>query len=87
MKNVALSADEALSGAARNRARAEHTTLKEAFRQWLPGYARTDERLQRYAAAMAQVTLSPGGRAAISTRCRSPDAAGRRRPRVRGSTR
>lgn len=55
MKNVTLSADEALIEAARNRARAEHTTLNEAFRQWLAGYARTDERLQRYDAAMAQV--------------------------------
>lgn len=72
MKNVALSADEALIEAARNRARAGHTTLNEAFRQWLPGYARTDERLQRYEAAMAQVTLPPGGRAAISTRCCCP---------------
>jgi hypothetical protein len=55
MKNITLSADETLIEAARARARAEHTTLNEAFRHWLAGYARTDERLQRYDAAMTQV--------------------------------
>lgn len=53
MKNITLSADEALIEAARARARAEHTTLNEAFRRWLAGYAQTDARLQRYEAAMA----------------------------------
>ncbi len=49
MKNITLSADEALIEAARARARAEHTTLNEQFRRWLAEYAgrgrRADEAL------------------------------------------
>lgn len=40
MKNITLSADEALIAAARERAREEHTTLNEQFRGWLAEYAR-----------------------------------------------
>jgi hypothetical protein len=39
MKNITLSADEKLIEAARERARAEHTTLNEQFRRWLADYA------------------------------------------------
>jgi hypothetical protein len=53
MKNITLSADEALIEAARARARAEKTTLNEQFRRWLAAYAHTQDRLQRYDAAMA----------------------------------
>lgn len=42
MKNITFSADEQLIEAARERARAEHTTLNEQFRQWLEDYARRD---------------------------------------------
>lgn len=48
MKNITLSADEELIEAARERARAEHTTLNEQFRNWLASYARRQERLRRY---------------------------------------
>jgi hypothetical protein len=48
MKNVTLSAEERLIEAARERARAENTTLNEQFRQWLASYADTAGRLQRY---------------------------------------
>jgi hypothetical protein len=48
MKNITLSADEKLIEAARERARAEHTTLNEQCRLWLADYARHHERLQRY---------------------------------------
>lgn len=41
MKNITLSADERLIEAARERARAERTTLNEAFRRWLTEYAGT----------------------------------------------
>lgn len=44
MKNITLSADEKLIEAARERARAEHTTLNEQFRRWLELYARRKER-------------------------------------------
>lgn len=39
MKNITLSADERLIEAARDRARAEDTTLNEQFRRWLEEYA------------------------------------------------
>jgi hypothetical protein len=46
MKNITLSADEKLIEAARERARAEHTTLNEQFRHWLRVYARPDKEKQ-----------------------------------------
>ena len=52
MKNVTLSADEALIEAARARARAENSTLNEQFRLWLAQYVQTQERTQRYEATM-----------------------------------
>ena len=55
MKNITLSADEALIEAARARARAEQTTLNEQFRRWLADYARTDERRRRYDEVMSEV--------------------------------
>jgi len=39
VKNITLSADEKLIEAARQRARAEHTTLNEQFRRWIEDYA------------------------------------------------
>jgi hypothetical protein len=38
MRNVTLSADEALIEKARRRAESEHTTLNNLFRQWLARY-------------------------------------------------
>lgn len=52
MKNITLSAEESLIEAARERARAEHTTLNEQFRKWLADYAQARERLGRYEAVM-----------------------------------
>ena len=43
MKNITLSADEGLIEAARERARAEHTTLNEQFRRWLRDYTRREQ--------------------------------------------
>ena len=48
MKNITLSADEKLIEAARERARAERTTLNAEFRRWLEGYARREDRMRRY---------------------------------------
>ncbi|MDX1604685.1 MAG: hypothetical protein R3202_00760 [Candidatus Competibacterales bacterium] len=42
MKNITLSADEALIEAARERARAERTTVNAEFRRWLAEYARQE---------------------------------------------
>ena len=52
MKNITMSADEALIEAARQRARSENTTLNEQFRLWLAGYARK-QRMQQYEQVMA----------------------------------
>ena len=46
MKNITLSADEGLIEAARERARAEHTTLNEQFRLWLADYARREQQVK-----------------------------------------
>jgi len=64
MKNITLSADDELIEAARERARAEHTTLNDQFRRWLEEYA---HRANRIEAAMAVVDrtqsyASTGGR-------------------------
>jgi hypothetical protein len=55
VKNITLSADEALIEAARERARSNHTTLNEAFRRWLADYAHQRERMQRYDQVMASL--------------------------------
>jgi hypothetical protein len=55
MKNITLSADEKLIEAARERARAEHTTLNDQFRRWLADYARQRERMQRYDQVVADL--------------------------------
>lgn len=64
MKNITLSADENLIEAARERARAENTTLNEQFRLWLADYAQQRERMQRYHELMADLRgkLRTGGR-------------------------
>lgn len=53
MKNITLSADEALIEAARTRARAENSTLNEQFRRWLTTYAQREQRAERFDALMA----------------------------------
>jgi len=55
MKNITLRADGALIAAARQRARNEHTTLNEAFRQWLADYAQAQQRVQRSDDVLAQL--------------------------------
>jgi len=55
MKNITLSADEKVIEAARARARAEHTTLNEQFREWLATYARERSRIQQYDAVVAEL--------------------------------
>lgn len=55
MKNITLSADEELIEAARARARAEHTTLNQQFREWLKEYARKRSRMRQYDAVVAEL--------------------------------
>ncbi|MGB3683818.1 MAG: hypothetical protein WA990_15180 [Rubrobacteraceae bacterium] len=64
MKNITLSADERLIEAARERARAEHTTLNEQFRLWLADYARREQQAERAMAVVRELqgTVRTGGR-------------------------
>ena len=64
MKNITLSADERLIEAARERARAEHTTLNELFRGWLADYTRRKEQAERAMAVIDRIAsyASSGGR-------------------------
>jgi hypothetical protein len=55
MKNITLSADETLIEAARQRARAERTTLNEQFRRWLTEYARRDACADQARAVLKQL--------------------------------
>ena len=55
MKNITLSADEGLIEAARERARAEHTTLNEQFRRWLKDYARRDQQADEAMAVIREL--------------------------------
>jgi hypothetical protein len=48
VKNITLSADERLIEQAREAARAQHTTLNAAFREWLTQYSGRARWLQEY---------------------------------------
>ena len=63
MKNITLSADEALIEAARAQAHADSTTLNEQFRIWLAQYARK-QRVARFREVMDELQgkVSTGGR-------------------------
>ena len=52
VKNITLSADEHLIEQAREVARAQHTTLNAAFREWLEQYSGRARWLQEYDALM-----------------------------------
>ena len=64
MKNITLSADEALIEAARQRAVKENTTLNEQFRQWLERYVHRERQAEAALAAIDAVAeaTDTGGR-------------------------
>ena len=64
MKYITLSEDERLIEAARERARAEHTTLNEQFRLWLAEYARREQQAERAMAVIRELRgkVRTGGR-------------------------
>jgi len=63
MKNVTLSADEHLIEVARETAKARHTTLNQAFRDWLAEYTRRDSDLAALDALYKRLSyVSSGGR-------------------------
>ena len=43
MRNITLSAADSLIDAARQKAREQHKTLNQAFREWLEDYTRCDD--------------------------------------------
>ena len=55
VKNITLSADENLIEQAREVARAQHTTLNAAFREWLEQYSGRARWLQEYDAMMEKL--------------------------------
>jgi hypothetical protein len=64
MKNITLSADDKLIEAARERARAEHTTLNEQFRRWLADYVRQEQQTETAMALIEELRgqVRTGGR-------------------------
>ena len=64
MKNITLSADDALIEAARQRAASERTTLNEQFRRWLADYVGR----KRQAAKAEQVMQELQGRLQVGRR-------------------
>ena len=55
MKNITLSAEEPLIEAARNRARAEQSTLNEQFRLWLTQYTPQAQRIDQFDETVAHL--------------------------------
>ena len=64
MKNITLSADEALIEAARRQAAAEQTTLNAVFRRWLADYVGRQRQADRAMAAIDDLAevINTGGR-------------------------
>ena len=62
VKNITFSADEHLIELARNKAKEQHTTLNEAFREWLVQFTAQEDRVQRYKDLMHQLRYVRAGR-------------------------
>jgi len=62
VKNITLSADEHLIEQARNKARAQHTTLNAAFREWLLQFTAKQGSAEEYKALMQQLRHVKAGR-------------------------
>jgi len=62
LKNVTLSAEEALIDRARKNAQLEHTTLNAIFRQWLSRYVMQKESAADYESLMQAMSYAHAGR-------------------------
>ena len=62
VKNITLSADEHLIELARNKAREQHTTLNQAFREWLVQFTAQQDRAKQYDELMKQLRHVKAGR-------------------------
>lgn len=72
MKNITLSADEAIIEAARAQAQSENTTLNQQFRLWLASYAQR-QRMQRY----EEVMKEPRGKVVVGRKLTREEMNGR----------
>ena len=57
MKNITLSADEDLIDRARLVAKTNHTTLNEAFREWLVDFTSRPGTVEHYDSLMSRITF------------------------------
>ena len=55
VKNITLSADEHLIEQAREAARAQHTTINAAFREWLKDFSGRERRAREFDALMERL--------------------------------
>ena len=62
LKNITLSADEKLIKKAREKAKLEHTTLNESFRNWLQRYIITDKNEIKYEELMDSLSYANSGK-------------------------
>ena len=62
VKNITLSADEKLIKKAREKAKQEHTTLNESFRNWLQRYIITDKNEIKYEELMDSLSYVKYGK-------------------------
>jgi len=62
LKNITLSADEALIREARRQAALHNTTLNELFREWLERYIAHQTALAQYQDLMARLSHITAGR-------------------------
>ena len=63
IKNITLSADEALIEQARRRAMADNTTLNDLFRGWLARYVAQPAAVEQYEALMTRLShVKAGGK-------------------------
>ncbi len=62
IKNITLSADEALIREARRRAAAENTTINALFREWLEQYIARENAVAEYRALMDRLSYVEAGR-------------------------
>lgn len=62
LRNITLSADEKVIERARERARAERSTLNEQFRRWLERYAAQNSQAETYDGLMRRLGHARTGR-------------------------
>ncbi|MCX6599113.1 MAG: hypothetical protein NTV70_22400 [Acidobacteria bacterium] len=62
MKNITLSADEALIQHARDRAARDGSTINTEFRKWLVEYTKGEDRVAAYDALMKELSYVRIGR-------------------------